>query len=305
MKTIGLISILFFALVGQANSQQNIPLIHSGFVVVVGAFSVEANAEKCVVFAKKKGLTPQVELNNFKNLYYVVVLETEDRDAALAEAKRIRGTGSFRDTWVFRGAVKDLAAADEHKDFHPVTEQPVITEPVVEQAEPVVVEEPKKMSAADSARLVEERIKAEVDKQVMATKKGEIGRLDYIFFYKDAAVLRPESKYEVDKLVQILKDNPKEEIRIHGHTNGNDPGKIIKRPPTSKDYFSLDGTVEDYGSAKKLSELRANEIRDYLIAHGIDKKRMTVKAWGGKKALFKVDDEKAEANVRVEIEIVK
>ena len=31
---------------------------------------------------------------------------------------------------------------------------------------------------------------------------------------------------------------------------------------------------------------------------------MSVKAWGGDKPLYRVDDEKAEANVRVEIEVV-
>jgi len=298
MKTIGLVCLLLISFAGQQLNAQDAPLVHSSFVVVIGSFSVKGNADQFTKLAKKKGLQPQVELNNFKNLYYVVVLETEDRDAALAEAKRIRDTGSFRDAWVFRGAVKDLAAADEHKDFHPVVETPIETPPVI-------VPEEKKMSHADSVQMMDEKIKAEVDKQVMVTKKGEIERLDYIFFYKDAAVLRPESKFEVDKVLKMLKDRPKEEIRIHGHTNGNDPGKIIRRGPASKDFFSLDNTVEEYGSAKLLSELRATEIRDYLVSNGIDKKRMTIKAWGGKKALYKVDDDKAEANVRVEIEIVK
>jgi outer membrane protein OmpA-like peptidoglycan-associated protein len=298
MKTIGLVCLLLISFVGQRLNAQDIPLVHGSFVVVIGSFSVKGNAEKFTGFAKKKGLQPQVELNNFKNLYYVVVMETEDRDAALAEAKRIRETGSFRDAWVFRGAVKDLAAADEHKDFHPVVETPVETPKVI-------VPEEKKMSHADSVKMMDDKIKEQVDKQIMVTKKGEIERLDYIFFYKDAAVLRPESKFEVDKLVKMMKDRPKEEIRIHGHTNGNDPGKIIKRGPGSKDFFSLDNTVEEYGSAKLLSELRATQIRDYLINNGIDKKRMSIKAWGGKKSLYKVDDDKAEANVRVEIEIIK
>jgi outer membrane protein OmpA-like peptidoglycan-associated protein len=51
--------------------------------------------------------------------------------------------------------------------------------------------------------------------------------------------------------------------------------------------------------------MRAEQIRDYLVVNGINKKRMTVKAWGGKKGLFPVDDDRAEANVRVEIEVVK
>ena len=130
-------------------------------------------------------------------------------------------------------------------------------------------------------------------------------KLDYIYFYRDASVLRPESKFAIDQLLMMLKENPKQVIRIHGHTNGNDPGKIIRRTDESTDFFSLKNTIEDYGSAKELSQLRAEQIRDYLIASGIDKGRMSIKAWGGKKPLFPVDDDRAEANVRVEIEIVK
>ena len=98
--------------------------------------------------------------------------------------------------------------------------------------------------------------------------------------------------------------HPTEIIRIHGHTNGNDKGRIIKLKPNASNFFSLDETEDDYGSAVKLSELRASVIMDYLTANGIDKKRMSIKAWGGKKPLFEVDDEKAEANVRVEIEVL-
>lgn len=138
----------------------------------------------------------------------------------------------------------------------------------------------------------------------MVLKRGEMETLHHLYFYRDAAVLRPESKYEVDRLVELLKSHPKETIRIHGHTNGNDKGPIIRLPEGSKEFFSMDNTIQDYGSAVKLSELRATLIRDYLVANGIASHRMKIKAWGGKKPLYQVDDEKAEANVRVEIEVL-
>ena len=100
-----------------------------------------------------------------------------------------------------------------------------------------------------------------------------------------------------------MKNHPEEKITIHGHTNGNDPGKIIRMKSPNDNFFSLDNSVEDSGSAKELSEMRANVIRDYLIKNGVDKKRMGIKAWGGKKPIYKVDDDRAEANVRVEIEV--
>jgi len=309
MKTIRLVCLVFVFLSGKQVMAQDTPLIHGSYVVVIGAFTIKENASHFTARATELGFMPQVELNNFRKLYYVVVLETEDRAKALEEANKLRSTTVFKDAWVFNGAVSDLATVTKNQDIHPVTEEAhivveekstVIENPVEIPPTPVVV-----LTAADSAKMRQEKIKAEVEKTVMSTKKGEMERLDYIFFYKDAAVLRPESQYEVDKLVSLLKENPNEKIRIHGHTNGNDPGKIIKHGPTITDFFSLENTMEDYGSAKELSEQRATVIRDYLVSQGIDKKRMSIKAWGGKKPLYKVDDEKAEANVRVEIEVVK
>jgi len=58
-------------------------------------------------------------------------------------------------------------------------------------------------------------------------------------------------------------------------------------------------------SAKKLSELRAETVRNYLIRHGISKDRMELKGWGGKKMLYKKLDPEAIKNVRVEIEILE
>lgn len=268
----------------EANAQNE----QSDYLVVIGAFAVKENATRLSNQALKLKLTPKVELNPVKNLYYVYVVRTADRDEAMLEAERIRELGKYNDTWVF---VKAEAPKVEEKPVEVVIEEapPVIQEPVV-VAPPVLSKE--------------EQIKLEVDKKDMSLKKGNKETLDYIYFYKDASVLRPESRYAVDKLVRILKQNPTEKIRIHGHTNGNDKGKIIRRKSPTSDFFSLDNTVEESGSAKELSEQRANVIRDYLIANGIEKGRMDVKAWGGKKPLYPVDDPKAEANVRVEIEVL-
>lgn len=276
----------------EANAQ-NEQAQQSDYMVVIGAFAQKENASRLSNQALKLKLKPKVELNPVKNLYYVYVVRTAERDDAIQEAAKIRELGMYSDAWVF---VKAEAPKVEEKPVEIVVETP----PVVIQ-EPVVVPPPV---IIDSAKLKDDKIKAEVDKKVMTMKKGETETLDYIFFYKDASVLRPESRHAVDKLVSIMKLHPNEKIRIHGHTNGNDKGKIIKRGDASTDFFSLDNTVEVYGSAKELSEQRANVIRDYLIANGINKNRMSVKAWGGKKPLYKVDDIKAEANVRVEIEVL-
>jgi outer membrane protein OmpA-like peptidoglycan-associated protein len=134
--------------------------------------------------------------------------------------------------------------------------------------------------------------------------RGDMLRTYHVLFYEDASVMRPESQDEVDALKQMMVDNPEFKIKIHGHTNGNYGGKIISKEKTDADFFNLTNIKEGKGSARKLSEMRAEAIRDYLIASGIDAKRMEVEAWGGKKPLEDPYSDRAGLNSRVEIEIL-
>lgn len=135
-------------------------------------------------------------------------------------------------------------------------------------------------------------------------KKGDIAIMYNVFFFKDAAVMRPESRYEVTTLLSMMKENPKLKIKLHGHTNGNASGKII-RMGEPMNFFSLTGSQEGFGSAKELSESRAEAIRDFLIFEGIDPTRFSVKAWGGKKTIHDKKSSRAHENVRVEVEILE
>lgn len=125
-----------------------------------------------------------------------------------------------------------------------------------------------------------------------------------VYFFKDAAIMRPESRYEINNLLSMMNENSAYKIMIHGHTNGNAAGKIITMGD-SKNFFSLTNTREGRGSAKKLSEERANAVREYLIDQGIAEDRMTIKAWGGKRPLYDKENSQAQANVRVEVEIIE
>jgi outer membrane protein OmpA-like peptidoglycan-associated protein len=135
-------------------------------------------------------------------------------------------------------------------------------------------------------------------------QKGDIAVMYNVLFFQDAAIIRPESKYEINNLLSMLNESDSYKIRIHGHTNGNASGKIITMGE-SKNYFSLSGTKEGRGSAKDLSEKRAEVIKEYLIDNGISVGRMEIKAWGGKRPLYDKNDNQARANVRVEIEILE
>jgi outer membrane protein OmpA-like peptidoglycan-associated protein len=140
--------------------------------------------------------------------------------------------------------------------------------------------------------------------ELVRLQKGDVAIMYNVFFYKDAAIMRPESKYDLDGLVHMMKENDNYRVKIHGHTNGKAAGKIIE-PGEDRNLFSLTNSTDSRGSAKKLSEERALIIREYLVSQGIDEKRMEIKAWGGKKPIYERDHAQAGANVRVEIEVIQ
>lgn len=134
--------------------------------------------------------------------------------------------------------------------------------------------------------------------------KGDIATLYNVYFFNDAALMLPESKYELNSLLQLMNENPNYKIRLHGHTNGNYTGRIMS-VGQEKNYFSLDGAQQGMGSAKDLSRGRAEVIRDYLVSNGVSASRMEIKAWGGKRPIYDKNSANAKKNVRVEVEILE
>ena len=142
-----------------------------------------------------------------------------------------------------------------------------------------------------------------VDFDLVRLHKGDIATLYNVYFYNDAAVMLPESQYELNNLLALMQEKPYK-IVLHGHTNGNSQGKIITMGP-EKNFFSLSGDVkEGYGSSKELSKERAETIREWLIAKGIAEDRIEVKAWGGGRMLHDKHSVNAKKNVRVEVEVI-
>lgn len=135
-------------------------------------------------------------------------------------------------------------------------------------------------------------------------KKGDVSVMYNVSFYKDAVIMLPRAKEELDELVNMMRSNPNYRIKIHGHTNGNGKRKIIGLGE-SRNYFDVKGSQDKTGSSKELSEDRASAIRDYLVEHGIEKGRMDVMAWGGTNMLVKETSPSARLNDRIEIEIMK
>ena len=87
---------------------------------------------------------------------------------------------------------------------------------------------------------------------------GKVVRLKDIFFDSDKADLLPRSYVELDKLVIILKENPKLEIEIIGHTDN----------------------VGDSNYNLTLSRRRAAMVMDYLTRNGIVNSRLRANGFG-------------------------
>jgi len=145
-----------------------------------------------------------------------------------------------------------------------------------------------------------------IEFELVHYEKGDIFTMYNVYFYSHSAIMRPESRNELDQLLAMLNESEKYKIRIHGHTNGNATVQDgLFQPETSTNFFTRSGASEESLTAKRLSELRAETVRNYLVDKGIDKDRMELRGWGGKRALYKKLDPQAIQNVRVEIEILE
>jgi outer membrane protein OmpA-like peptidoglycan-associated protein len=104
----------------------------------------------------------------------------------------------------------------------------------------------------------------------------------------DRSTLTNDAKTHLDKDVRFLNENPKMKVRMAG-------------------YSSAQGTED---SNQKLSENRANAVRDYLIAKKIAPGRIAIIGYGRTKpALYEVspndiNSREAKANMRVLFEVV-
>jgi len=135
--------------------------------------------------------------------------------------------------------------------------------------------------------------------------RGDIATLYNVYFYNDAAIMLPESKYELNSLLQMMRENPRYRIRLHGHTNGSAHGTVVTMGER-KNFFELTPDVKKgIGSARDLSRERAGVIRDWLIANDISPDRMDIKAWGGSRMIHDKNSVHARKNVRVEVEVLQ
>lgn len=135
-------------------------------------------------------------------------------------------------------------------------------------------------------------------------EEGDVSVMYNVSFYKDAVVMRSDSKKDLDELVNMMESNPYYEITVHAYCNGRNKRDIIALG-SDKNYFDVAGAVTKHSSARELTALRAEAVRAYLAEHGIDPSRVKIFPWGGHDMLVKSDSPYAYLNDRIEIEILK
>jgi OmpA-OmpF porin, OOP family len=115
-------------------------------------------------------------------------------------------------------------------------------------------------------------------------QKGETVRINNIFFEFREYQLLPESFSELNRIVNLINENPTMQIQINGYTDN----------------------VGGSSANLSLSKQRANAVAEYLTEKGISKSRLKIKGYGAKKPLESNETEEGRSrNRRVEFEIIE
>lgn len=113
---------------------------------------------------------------------------------------------------------------------------------------------------------------------------GESVMLNNVFFQQGRPTLKPESFPELDRLVEIMQENPTVNIELGGHTDN----------------------VGNKEALKALSENRVKAVKEYLVSKGISKDRISGKGYGGAIPMVpNTSEANRQRNRRVEFKIVK
>ena len=105
-----------------------------------------------------------------------------------------------------------------------------------------------------------------------------------VFFASGSALLDDRSRHELQRLFDLLQDQPALRIRIGGHTYDE-----------SSDTDNL-----------RLSEARARAVRDYLVAAGVAPERLEYRGYGESRPVEAGVSEAARAlNRRTTVEVLE
>ncbi|MCX6258494.1 MAG: OmpA family protein [Bacteroidia bacterium] len=122
------------------------------------------------------------------------------------------------------------------------------------------------------------------DLSLVSIAVGETVKLNNIFFQTGKSTLKADSYAELDRVVQLFKDYPTLEIEVSGHTDNVGSDEVNN----------------------KLSQDRAQAVKDYLVSQGIQAQKIQAKGYGKSKPVAANDSEEGKAkNRRVDFTILK
>ena len=118
----------------------------------------------------------------------------------------------------------------------------------------------------------------------MKYEPSKVFTLNNVYFDVDKATIKPESYKQLDELVELMKLKKGMEIEIAGHTDN-----------TGSKEHNL-----------KLSQARAEAVKNYLVKKGISAKRIVAKGYGDSEPIATNDTPEGRAkNRRIEVRIIK
>lgn len=114
---------------------------------------------------------------------------------------------------------------------------------------------------------------------------GKTFVLENIYYDLDKADIRPDAAKELDKLVEILVDNPNLRIELGSHTDVR-----------GSDMYNL-----------RLSQRRADSAIEYIISKGIERDRLQAQGYGETELIIEDATNEAEhqKNRRTEFKILE
>ena len=137
----------------------------------------------------------------------------------------------------------------------------------------------------ENFELLEANANTSFNKDIYLTpfEKGDLVRLNNVYFETAEFELLNASFSELNKLATLMKENPTMTILLEGHTD----------------------TVGDKQANMELSQKRVQSVKNYLVEKGISEKRIQTKGWGSTKPINAngTDDER-KVNRRVEFRIL-
>lgn len=120
--------------------------------------------------------------------------------------------------------------------------------------------------------------------QLRKVAVGEVSALRHVFFDFAKATLQEDSFDELNMMLTMMKQNQSMQVEIGGHTDD----------------------VGSDSSNKKLSQQRADAVKNYLTSNGISARRIKSIGYGEERPLVSNDDESGgrEINRRVEFKVL-